>query len=112
MNKAICSNCGNAVNGYVTEPNSDGPADVYCFDCMNNTEKGGTSYMEQKDKGLYVKYEVTKIEDGSTVNNSFVLLPDHDPAAIVALRAYAEATTNATLRCDILAWLFSITGVI
>lgn len=59
-------------------------------------------------KGLYVKYNVTKIETGETVYDCFVLRPDRDPAAVVALVAYADTTTNLQLAADIRGWLASI----
>jgi len=40
-------------------------------------------------EGLRVKYNVTKVSDGSVVNDCFVLRPDKDPAAVAVLRAYA-----------------------
>lgn len=55
--------------------------------------------------GLKVKYNVTKVEDGSVVNGCFVLRPDKDPAAIEALRAYAMATPNPFLAKDITEWI-------
>lgn len=55
--------------------------------------------------GLKVKYDVYKIDDGKMVNNCFVLRPDKDPAAIVALYAYAATTTNINLADDIYNWI-------
>lgn len=60
------------------------------------------------DEGLKIKYNVHKIEDGSIVNNCFVLRPDKDPAAFEALLAYAEHTENDVLREDIHMWCQSI----
>lgn len=54
--------------------------------------------------GLRVKYNVTKISDGSLVNDCFVLRPDRDQAAVEALKAYANATNNDDLAYDILNW--------
>ena len=51
--------------------------------------------------GLYGKYSVYKNKDGSQVTDCFVLRPDNDPAAVVALTAYAAATDNAELAADI-----------
>lgn len=61
-------------------------------------------------KGLYVKYEVRKKEDGSTVDNCFVLRPDKDKHAIVALNAYARSVKadNPALARDIRLWLASL----
>lgn len=57
------------------------------------------------NKGLYVKYNVFKVADGSVVNDCFVLRPDRDPAAVAALRAYAAATENKGLAADIMRWV-------
>lgn len=57
------------------------------------------------DNGLKVKYNVYKTKDGALVNNCFVLRPDKDPAAVVALQAYAGATGNRELAHDLLAWV-------
>ncbi|MCG5251600.1 hypothetical protein [Brevibacillus agri] len=54
-----------------------------------------------ENKGLYVKYDVRKVDTGELVNDCFVLRPDKDRAAFAALRAYAEQTTNDELRKDI-----------
>ena len=60
--------------------------------------------------GLWDKYRVLrKYRHGSTlVEGAFVLLPEKDPAALVALQAYAGATQNATLRADIEEWISQI----
>ncbi|MFV0353478.1 MAG: hypothetical protein ACK5JF_14425 [Oscillospiraceae bacterium] len=55
--------------------------------------------------GLKLKYTVSKIEDGSIVENCFVLRPDKDPAAKAAMYAYAIATTNKVLSEDIKKWM-------
>lgn len=55
--------------------------------------------------GLYCKYNVFKVSDGSAVNDCFVLRPDRDPAAVFALRAYAAATANKSLADDIIGWV-------
>lgn len=39
------------------------------------------------------------------IENCFVLRQDKDPAAVAALRAYAEATDNDTLSADIINWV-------
>lgn len=61
-------------------------------------------------KGLYVKYEVRKKEDGSIVDGCFVLRPDRDEAARRALMTYAAVTPNQKLAEDITAWLSSLEG--
>jgi hypothetical protein len=58
-----------------------------------------------QDKGLHVKYNVTKVDTGELVGNCFVLRPDKDPAAVEALKAYAAATDNLQLKNDILNWI-------
>lgn len=58
--------------------------------------------------GLKVKYNVFKISDGSAVEECFVLRPDRDPAAKVALLAYADATDNTALADDIRRWMDAI----
>lgn len=55
--------------------------------------------------GLYDKYAVFRNKDGSPVTNCFILRPDKDPAAVAALRAYAQATDNAKLAADIYKWV-------
>jgi hypothetical protein len=60
--------------------------------------------------GLYPKYRVTKISDGSTVINFFVLRPERDVHAQVALRYYADsvAKDNPTLSKELHAWMDSL----
>lgn len=60
------------------------------------------------DKGLDIKYNVTKVKDGSIVNNCFVLRPDKDKCAKEALLKYAEVTDNKVLALDIITWLDDI----
>lgn len=55
--------------------------------------------------GLYGKYIVRKSDNGEYVDNCFVLRPDKDKAAVVALRAYAEATDDKMLAADIVNWV-------
>lgn len=54
--------------------------------------------------GLYQKYRVVKT-NGELVNGCFVLRPASDPAARVALRAYADTTENSQLASDLRDWL-------
>ena len=56
-------------------------------------------------KGLKAKYLVFKADTGEMVENCFVLRPDKDPAAVEALRAYANVTDNETLAEDIYNWV-------
>ena len=53
-------------------------------------------------QGLYNKYTVINNETGREVEDwCFVLKPSKDPAAKVALKAYANATENESLRNDL-----------
>lgn len=57
------------------------------------------------DGGLKTKYIVRKADTGEAVENCFVLRPEKDPAAVAAIRAYAEATDNNALAADLLRWI-------
>lgn len=61
-------------------------------------------YFWQHGPGLYKKFTIFD-RDGKPVDGCFVLRPDRDPAARVALEAYADATDNDHLEFDIRAWL-------
>ena len=52
--------------------------------------------MTEEMEGLHDKYNV-----GGTSESNFVLLYEKDPAARVALRAYAMATNNSVLAQDL-----------
>ena len=41
----------------------------------------------------------------------FVLVPDRDPAAVAAMRAYAQATPDTLLAADLVTWADRIEGV-
>lgn len=58
-----------------------------------------------EQKGLYDKYMVVKVVDGTVIENCFILRPDKDPAAVKALQAYAAATENKVLAADLFAWV-------
>jgi len=60
-----------------------------------------------EDVGLYNKYEIQK-NGIPVVGRYFVLKPDTDLAAAVALLAYAFATPNKVLAKDLLEWLQEI----
>ncbi|MBK8035273.1 MAG: hypothetical protein IPK17_38375 [Chloroflexi bacterium] len=63
------------------------------------------------DRGLYQKYIITKRETGEEVKRpAFVLLPDRDPHARAALRAYADAVEadNPALAADLRSWMDSV----
>lgn len=65
---------------------------------------GGTTMTTEK--GLYEKYEVYDSNTGEPVEElCFVLIPSKDPAAVVALGAYAAATENKILAKDIYDWV-------
>lgn len=55
--------------------------------------------------GLKHKYNVYKAEDWSRVENCFVLRPDKDPAARMALLEYANQTDSKSLERDIRRWV-------
>ena len=59
----------------------------------------------QRDRGLYNKYRVRNVETKLPVEGAFVLRPDRDPAALIALKHYAEATTNVDLAADLILWI-------
>ncbi|MNP16836.1 hypothetical protein D3C76_1092440 [compost metagenome] len=60
------------------------------------------------EQGLYVKYHVTKMSDGTPVGDCFVLRPDKDPAARAAIQAYAWSITNRQLSGELLNWLLRL----
>lgn len=61
---------------------------------------------------LYPKYKVIKNYTGENVDNCFVLKPDTDTAARIALKAYAEAVEieRPQLCKDLLLWLEFLEG--
>ncbi|GEM_PF-4448033 len=73
-----------------------GQANSYCQKSVRT--------MSDNEKGLYGKYIVHR-NDLTPVYSCFVLEPDKDPAAVVALRAYAAATENKALAQDIYNWV-------
>lgn len=76
-----------------------------------NWRKGATmsegivsvSPADDKRSGLKQKYRVYKADDNAPVEDCFVLRPEKDPAARIAMEAYAKATENKVLAKDILA---------
>lgn len=60
---------------------------------------------DDKRDGLRQKYRVYKAKDNTPIEDCFVLRPEKDPAARIALEAYAKATDNKALSEDILAAL-------
>lgn len=64
-----------------------------------------------EERGLYPKYEVIKTETGEPIpDDFFILRPTRDPAAMVALAAYAVTTDNKTLAADIKQWVAGMLG--
>lgn len=71
-------------------------------------DKGYILAPQEEYDGLKRKYVVLKSDSGEPVEDCFVLRPDKDKAAIVALLAYAGATDNQVLAKDIRAWISAI----
>lgn len=61
------------------------------------------------EQGLIHKYNVFKAEDGTQITDCFVLRPEKDDAARIAMLAYAEATRNIALGSDIYSWMMKST---
>ena len=88
---------------------------TYCCECEHRgTCNGGDGYLKWlqqpaeeacRMKGLYSKYEVRKRSDGTPVNDCFVLRPDRDDAAIAAMLAYADATSDSQLAKELREWV-------
>lgn len=65
-----------------------------------------------EDRGLYNKYEIVNRETGKTADGDyFILNPQNDPAALVALEAYATSTTNMKLAEDLWLWIAHLSGL-
>ena len=49
--------------------------------------------MPERDRGFYPKYNVTRVDNGETVDpaTSFTLVVNRDPHAYPALQAYADS---------------------
>lgn len=57
------------------------------------------------------KFVVKHYQRGALLDGeAFVLVPERDPAAIVALRAYAQATVDPDLSYRLAEWANKITG--
>ena len=61
------------------------------------------------EQGLIHKYNVFKAENGEQVTDCFVLRPEKDDGARIAMLAFARATWNEELARDIRAWMESKT---
>ncbi len=112
MKTYICPKCGaiaekNAYYGRITCTSCDWEG--YDKNEVNlvNTTKQITLNLEPQDEhnGLKRKYIVFKSDTGESVEDCFVLRPNIDDAARVALKAYADATNNKQLSADIRNWL-------
>jgi len=60
---------------------------------------------DDRQRGLYSKYDVYHAGTDQKVPDCFVLRPDRDEAAQRALAEYAAATPNLNLARDIWEWL-------
>lgn len=61
------------------------------------------------ERGLYGKYDIYKHETGEEVKGpAFVLRPDRDEAARLAIRFYAIFTENEALASDLRQWMNEI----
>lgn len=67
---------------------------------MSENKAGGS------ERGLYDKYEVYK--DGKRVEDCFVLEPESDHAARLALIQYMSATDDQRLKYDLWDWLIDM----
>lgn len=61
--------------------------------------------MSSKQKGLYGKFLVIKVVDGTVIDDCFILRPQKDPAAVKALQTYAAHTENRALAEDLYKWV-------
>lgn len=81
----------------------------HAIDLMKAESEGGLLVLNKQEEDAYAglkrKYIVLKADTGEGVDNCFVLRPDKDHAAKVALEAYAKETENKTLAEDIINWI-------
>lgn len=56
------------------------------------------------------KFSVQHWRRGEVSQDCFVLVPERDPAAVAAIRAYAEATPDAVLAAELVSWANRIEG--
>lgn len=63
--------------------------------------------------GLYPKYWIVNKQSRQEVTGAFVLKPETDPYARVAMRIYAQAvyTASPQLALDLIAWIDALDGV-
>jgi hypothetical protein len=81
-----------------------------CLYCEGSGIQEMREERTMENKGLYVKYEVRKKENGELVDGCFVLRPDKDPAAVYALVEYVRYTENLELKRDVANWLKAVKG--
>lgn len=62
----------------------------------------------EPDRGIYAKYRVISVETGKEVEGCFVLRPQKDKVARLALHTYAKYCGNSLLKKDILEWINDI----
>ncbi len=75
------------------------------IDALRAQAKYNIPQSPENGNGLKVKYKVFKADTGEIVDNCFVLRPDRDSAAVVAIQAYAAATDNKKLAFDLIKWI-------
>lgn len=68
--------------------------------------ESGNAGSDKERGGLYEKYEVRK--DGEPVEGCFVLEPESDDDALIALRVYAQRTDDHDLARDLRSWIRDI----
>lgn len=75
--------------------------------CSNKCRQSAYRKRIKMIEGLYPKYTVVKTETGETVSGVFVLKPEKDIHARIALLAYSQSVQfeNPTLAQDLDAWL-------
>lgn len=82
----------------------DGPCiGRLCYGCIEKAVIHITkNSKDDSDRGLYEKYRI-KRTDGKPLKPGFrfVLSPENDPAALYALRSYANFTRNMELKKDL-----------
>lgn len=63
---------------------------------------------DQPTAGLHQRYSVGK--NGEPQDGCLILKPESDPAAQIALEAYADATENDDLESDLREWIQATDG--
>ncbi|WP_440767599.1 hypothetical protein [Natronorubrum sp. DTA7] len=92
-----CANCGFRPSvQFKSKPGN-------CGNCGSNDWVDVRTQSTDTERGLHGKFEVYK--DGDPQDGVFVLKPESDSAARVAVRAYADATDNDALESDLCEWM-------